>query len=92
MLDTNTIYSTWEKAVKIAELKGIPEFIIFTRLIELNICEEIAQMDSEPATKIAMDILDSLKKEYGISATDKKQFTLTNLYDIIIILMMSEGN
>lgn len=72
MLDTNAIYKTWDRAVKIAELKGIPEFIIFTRLVELNICEEIAQMDSEPATKIAMDILDSLKREYGISATDKK--------------------
>lgn len=72
MLDANQIYNTWEKAKTIAELKGIPEFIIFARLIELNICEEIAEMDSVPATKIAMDILDSLKKEYGISVTDKK--------------------
>jgi hypothetical protein len=71
MLDANSIYNTWEKAKTIAELKGIPEFIIFTRLVELNLCEEIAQLDSIPATKIAMDILDSLKKEYGISPTDK---------------------
>lgn len=72
MLDSNAIYDTWEKAKTLAELKGIPEFIIFTRLIELNICEEIAQMDSVPATKIAMDILDSLKREYGISPSAKK--------------------
>jgi|GEM_PF-1237190 len=72
MLDTNGIYNTWERAVAIAEAKRIPELIIFTRLIELNLCEELAQLDSVPATKIALDVFDSLKREYGITPFEGK--------------------